>query len=390
MAERLEIPIGKPEGPTLEFKAAAALRNPDKIGREVVGLLNADGGDVWIGITERDGHAVQIDPIGDPGRARRALLDHLIATIEPAPVGEIEIDVVPRGTNAFVLRVHVEKPRHVDRTYSSRIRDLRYFGVRVADRLRTMSSDEIFARSDTDDVARQRWTKATDAVQRELAKKEKTQLPLLWLCLHPVAESLNLKFDTSTHLLFTDPSATGNRATGWTFVNRLAPVDQESASRLVHGGSGGPTTQVTRRGQIVFSAPLGLLYWKGELQLIWPYILIELTVSIFRLARALYRERAVPKPEDDRVAAQIALIGARGWKLKSGSVRSFQWELEKSSVLTKPSAISELRDPRLRQIDDHPDLCARPLIEDLYQEFGLERDDVPVEFDPIQGLQLGS
>lgn len=386
MAEPIAIPLGRREGPTLEFKAAAALRAPEKIGREVVGFLNASGGDVWIGVSEQDGVAATVEPIEDPGLARRALLDHLIATIEPAPVDEIQVEPVTDRGGACVLRIHVEKPHRRDRPYSYRVRDLRYFGVRVADRLRTMSSDEIFARSDLDEGAKQRWTEATAAVRKRLTAAEEAKQPVVWLCLHPV-EPLRLTFDAGTQLLFTDPVATDNRPSGWTFVNRRAN-HRRYESRVVHGEPGGPCTQVSSTGEILFTAPLHLLYWKGERQLIWPYILMELTVSVFRLARALYG--AVEEPGDDRVAAQLALVSARGWKLKSGSVRSLQWELEQASRLESSTAVSELRDPRLPQIVSTPDLCARPLLEDIYQEFGLEREDLPSEFDPIRGLELGS
>ena len=50
--------LGKAESDRLEFKEAEALRRPANIGREVVGFLNADGGEIWIGVKEEHERAV--------------------------------------------------------------------------------------------------------------------------------------------------------------------------------------------------------------------------------------------------------------------------------------------------------------------------------------------
>jgi len=80
---RSEELAGKAESDRLEFKEEAVLERPASIGREVVGFLNADGGDIWIGVKEEHERAVGYESIPDIEQARRSLLDHLIDTIQP-------------------------------------------------------------------------------------------------------------------------------------------------------------------------------------------------------------------------------------------------------------------------------------------------------------------
>jgi hypothetical protein len=57
------IPLGERESQKLEFKSSAILEQPDKIAKEVVAMLNAEGGEVWIGIREDEARAVECEPI---------------------------------------------------------------------------------------------------------------------------------------------------------------------------------------------------------------------------------------------------------------------------------------------------------------------------------------
>jgi len=380
-----QIPLGQKEGPRLEFKAAAALRTPERIGREIVGMLNAHGGDVWIGLEEKDGVADKVGGVAEPDRAQRALLDHLIETIEPAPRDEITIEQVRDAEGNCVLRVRAKPVRRDGWPYAYRLRDGRYFGVRVADRLRTMSRHEIFANSNDTSAAEKRWRDGASDVAKRLDEARSSSRPMLWLCLRPLG-SMNLTLGPALDGLFWDPVKTNNRPNGWTFVDQRARP-QKKGSRIIHGDPNGRYTEVHRGGLILFSAPLDFLFWKGPERLIWPYIMIEFAVSIFKLASRLYAETPL---EDDRVATQMSLLSARGWHLKAGSARSVRWQFDEPSTLQENEATTELRMQQRDHIVTAPDGCAYPLIQDIYEEFGLERDDLPPEFDPVTGLELAA
>jgi predicted HTH transcriptional regulator len=101
------IPLGEAESQCLEFKAADALRSPESIAKSVVGLLNAQGGELWIGLREENERAVSLESVPDAEAACRSLRDHLIDTVEPAP-SEREISIKPvthdSGARLVLLR----------------------------------------------------------------------------------------------------------------------------------------------------------------------------------------------------------------------------------------------------------------------------------------------
>src|SRR6185295_20094854 len=90
-------------GPHLEFKGIDALKDPEKIAREVVAMLNAQGGKVWVGLREEDGRAVAVEPIADPEREKGRLLNYLVDTIEPAISNSmVNIEVQDQGQGAVL------------------------------------------------------------------------------------------------------------------------------------------------------------------------------------------------------------------------------------------------------------------------------------------------
>lgn len=78
------IPLGQKEGPRLELKGADVLKDPEKIAREIVAMLNAEGGEVWVGLREEGNRAVAVEEIADPEGEQRRLLDFLGDVVEPS------------------------------------------------------------------------------------------------------------------------------------------------------------------------------------------------------------------------------------------------------------------------------------------------------------------
>ena len=112
MTMAVEIPLGRVEDQHLELKSRDALKHPETIAREVVAMLNADGGEIWIGIREENGRAMEIEPVDDAEPAKERLWDHLVDSLEPAlRHDEVRIELVdlPGGgeDKAQLLRVEV-------------------------------------------------------------------------------------------------------------------------------------------------------------------------------------------------------------------------------------------------------------------------------------------
>jgi hypothetical protein len=214
--------LGKREDGHLEFKDAEVLRRPVNVAREVVGFLNADGGDVWIGVKEGEqGQAAELQPLPNPEAARRSIFDHLVGVIEPS-FSQDEVAVTCVGG---LVRVAVSKGAHPP--YAVRDGGRRFL-IRVDDRLNEMTREQIrdaFTK-ETGDAGRDLSALKVDL--RERLKVDALKRDQLWLGLVPT-ERLTIDFsDESTKKLFwtwfTDPKATWAR-------HRLHQDDHQRARR---------------------------------------------------------------------------------------------------------------------------------------------------------------
>src|SRR5687768_7827026 len=115
---KAKIPIGKRESQRLEFKAAAALESLSTVSREAVAMLNAEGGEIWIGLREHDGVATSVEAIRDAEDRKIALLNHLLDVIEPRLTSqEVDIRVVGVPEGGEILLVDLD-PRVESRPYA--------------------------------------------------------------------------------------------------------------------------------------------------------------------------------------------------------------------------------------------------------------------------------
>ena len=102
-------PRGKTESQTLEFKGRDALKQMKAISRSVVAMLNASGGEIWIGVAEEVGMAVRVEPIEDVEERKQALWNHLVDTLDPIPKEEeVSLESVDTSEGS-VLRIEVVK-----------------------------------------------------------------------------------------------------------------------------------------------------------------------------------------------------------------------------------------------------------------------------------------
>ncbi|MFL6259905.1 MAG: helix-turn-helix domain-containing protein [Thermoanaerobaculia bacterium] len=399
-----EIPLGKREGLHLEFKAAEALKDPEKIAREVVAMLNAEGGEVWVGLREEEGVAVAVEEIPEPELSRQSVRDFLVSTVEPSPSpGEIKIDLVP-SPKGSILRLQAE-PNPNRKPYALLRKSGRAFWIRIADRLRVMDREEIResfqgSKPNQDELRRAEETLKVElnALQREAGRDRSD---IFWLRILPVPPfSLDLSALLKGNLLL-DPRETGNRRTGKTFFQVYDPRGERpslQAGRLMVGESDAVALSIYRDKGIKLRLPLEKLHAGHEpgatkpLHWLW---LLELPVSVFRLLSKMiksgdYWEK--PLAPDTMFLCSIALFGLEGWTLRPFSPRTYQANEWINYLLQDPRSSSDqdfiLANPlpfRVSEVRDYPDRCGFLLTSRIYEAFGFDPDQMPPEFDQKAG-----
>jgi hypothetical protein len=370
------IPLWKKEDRRLEFKSADALKDPEKIAREVVAMLNAEGGEIWVGLREEGGRAVAIEPLADPEVEERRLLDFLVDTIEP-PVseGEVSVGSVDEG-NGTVLRI-VVSPDQARKPYAFLRKGGRHFVIRVGDRIRPMARDEVFLRRP--ERNREALERAEAKVLEDRNSVLKAGTKLFWLRLEPATPvSLDIQNPLYEELL-QDPQKTQNRLSGWNF-SKFQYRPRVRKDKLVTDPEDLLAVEIRRDGGLLFSAPLEALYWKGEQNQIWPPVLLEYVVSAFRIARSVYEGHLQSR---DAVVTDLVISGLKGWQLSPGIPERWQrpsrvFSEAEDFVLVQPLAFF------FKEIEAEPDHCGYRLIERIYEAFGFRRESIPL-FDPATG-----
>ena len=378
------VPIGRQENEHLEFKAAAVVKDLPSVGRAVGAMLNAAGGEVWIGIAERQGVADRVDPVEDAEGARRRILDHLVETIEPSPkTEEVKVEVVPAEAGA-VLRIQVQ-PQKDRRPYAHLKGGARRYEIRFGDRVRPMTREEILDRNEP----------TADGGASILLRKRaefRTPLPTLWLRIQPDPSlSLDLQ-DSDLADLLRNPSRSANRPDGWVCTNPYVDTHLDGGSLWLGERSytkNKTLTEIHADGAVVFTVPLANMRCGWEYgtpggdanRELHPYAVVEYPVSVFRLAKELYLNRL---PANSRVFADMALLRPGGWKLRRHSPDSIGYALRDPEVaaegedILKPEPFSFAKE----ELIENPDGCAYKLVRWVYQAFGHPEDHIPREFDP--------
>jgi hypothetical protein len=379
--------LGKAESDRLEFKEAEALRRPANIAREVVGFLNAKGGEIWIGVKEEHEKAVDFQRIADVEQARSALLNHLIDTIEP-PFRSDEVDLKCKGD-----LIHVTVKKGIRPPYAQRDGGRRFW-IRIDHRLREMSREEIgkeFAEAfKAHSTEKDRVAEITEKLRKDQASAALEE-PELWLQLVPT-ESLDIDFnDKPTQDQFrvwlTDPSATGNRRSGWDFVHDLRGP-RFLGDQVRHGNDDDyMRTQITEQGQLTFRVHSdSLRQLVGAVSSFAPYALVEYPVSVFRLMAAILGRHAEAHA-DMQVVTGLVISGIRGWSLSPGSPR------EPARHWGGPKAfeddVLEIDPAQLvfaaNDLKENPDRCGLRVVRLIYGRFGFESGAIPPEFNQQQG-----
>lgn len=375
--------VGRKESLSLEFKDRDVLGKPATVGREVVGMLNARGGAILIGVMDRDGQAGAIQPLDDADTAERNLLNHLVDTIEPSPRGtEVVVETCEVSGSGRILRVRV-KPEPRRQPYAQlKSSGGRYYYIRIGDRNRSMTREELAEAWCETEVEEKAEEDARSQMLGEREKLRKRSKETFWLCILPVDElAVDIQSQRVSELL-RDASLTGNRPTGWVFANPYREPELKKG-RIVQGVPDGIEASVHRSGKITLSAPLASFQWQGQERELYPYALLEFPTSAFRLAAQVYSAKLVPEA---RVLADLALFGLEGWTLRPYSpsvhghrIHSMQhdtWPFEEGrDFVDRPISFG------CRELCEEPDWCSYRLIKRIYEAYGHPEELIPREFD---------
>jgi hypothetical protein len=382
MSGQPDIPVGQLEGQRLEFKSAAALLQPASIVREVVGMLNSEGGEVWIGLRDEGGRAIAVDLIPAVERERGRLLDSLVDSLSPRPGHqEVTVEAVsfPESGDGGLLRIHVV-PKQQRRPYAQVKGASFTFVVRVGSRLRPMEREEILGEGGTGEEKllhseRARISREADAVRGSGESG-------LWLRVQPVPK---LDIDPADGIfseLASDPHRSGNRRFRSFAISRKLPT-----VRLDHVEWGMEKSLAVRfdaDGGATFMLALDLVSMRTESDdpmELDPLRLAEYSVSGLRIARSVYDHFGLPL--DAQVLVELALLGRGNFLLRPGSPGPFFSHGEPADLQEADAAagLSFSADEFL----DNPDHCGFRLLSLIYQAFGIREEDMPQEFDRQTG-----
>jgi hypothetical protein len=393
------------EDERLELKSAEVLaRDPESVARAVVGMLNATGGEIWIGVDEENERPAAINPVAEPERARRRLWDYLVETTDPAPLpGEVVIDLEPIQQDRAVLIVRIQPPPESSPRlpFAFRRKGGWHFIRRIGARNHPMTREEVF---------RQPITRTSDpnveaAMQDLMAARQKVRDSGgegLWLGLEPVRKITLDVQDPKFDRLASDPSATQNRRVGAHFA--MANRRPRTAHGRVEWGwwsevSNSPVArvEVQENGSLSFWASLVLLQGPEGLfgsmegedgRELDPIALLEFPISAFRIAAEIYRHHLSP---GDLVAVDLALFASGGWALRRGTPGTAYYRgaagrsierLDESDLIWEPTTLE------FRDIGESPDRCGFRFVRRIYQSFGIREDDMPRQYDRETGRLL--
>lgn len=390
------LPLGQPEAQDLKFLPVAALHGPDAVAREVVAMLNATGGTVWVGLFEDQGRATRAQPL--PQGARQRLADHLAIAVEPTP-SVTELDLVEVALQHGSVLAIVARPDRARGPYAQVGRGCRAYVTRVGSSVRPMSREELARAFHDGETARGEATGWASA--RLLQARDAAVEPGLWLgaCFAPEAR---IGLEASRPLLvplLQEAELTGNRIGGYHFANpyRSPAINPDGLS----------LGQRAEDRDALWIGPDGTLQlWIGRERLrrslgrpagaeptIHAMLLIEYTASIFRLLGALLRQGLVELPSDASVLVDLALRGFLGWRLGQdfalpAAIQLQPWEgrVAHDAGTTPYGAATpfNVAPPRLAQRDvlfesplalpadelrRSPDRCAFLLLRRVYQAF---------------------
>lgn len=361
--------FGRPEGPRLEYKGAAA--GAETLAPVVVGFLNSGGGTLVLGV--RDDGSLE----GVPQARERAerLLPLLLDRIEPSPEGLVRATPVSPG-GVEVLQIDVDAGG--GQVFAEGQRGRYCFWSRAGDQVRPLGWTEVLERLDGGGGGPPGWA-------RDLSDEQGTVLVL-------VAEEQERKqpcrLGPLADRLERARSAIDGRVLGWTVLPPGAP--EVRGGEATWGGRDQARRLVlaAREGRLVarFEGRDRFLVWKQPTgvagPVLYPFPATEGPATFCRLLGRLAMSR-----EPGPVRLTLGLWNARGWSLGPGRPDSFGWAIPATSW-TAPvgeQALAVHHHSSWAALASAPEREAWGLVVQLYEWFGYGEESVPF-WDEGEGL----
>lgn len=387
---------GKHEGQKLEFKGRDSVDDARTIPRAVCAMLNADGGEVLVGVKD-DGHE---DPLDDPLGAERAVHDKLISTISPSLPKQLKIE---RFDDAAALRIVVPAgEKHA--LYAVKSTEGRFF-VPIRSGARTQNLDWLEIRhklaNGASPTATADWSpervRSEMATWIELASAEPSSSLrsmgglFVWLGVETRgSEDLLDAVRPELIRVVGDPETIGIDRDGWhfsTLATRLGTqVVRQKDNRLLSGdlAEGYRCLDVFARGGLVlrFATRLGSeMRWGQNIAeqerstILNPWALSESISSCARLLDALLEAADV---EPVRVWGALELTRSSGLQLPPHrpNIAAFHLWHRWPPALTD-AVVSANREIDGSEFRERPDRLAHRLLTDVYRTFGHNDSAVP-------------
>jgi schlafen family protein len=396
--------IGTPESQHLEFKQADSIRTPKgrmKIAREIVAMLNAPGiSKLFVGIQDDSGKASGYDLLGDEDEIHiSALTDLLIDRIEPRMPFDLLFDFEKiEKDQGFLLGIQVRSPSPSPTPgFCVRDGEKRIYLIRHLDRKRPMEYSELLGNCEPRGPQKFPGKTFLD-LWKEMGEQpeHKGWFPrehafLLAIGLEAPGRERYPVNSSQLKQLVAFPDERDQRPGGWTFTLNQHFRDLSGKPRKVFE-SGFPEERyrqlrVDHRGIIAFSMDLSHLQWEVPKELsavfptaegmIYPYAFIEYIVSAFRIARAVWKDEMEDGTE---VFFKLALTDIQNWVLpRFGPNKVGYYPVERWAQFEEGKDL-QLGTHRSKgsSLINNPDELAWIILEDVYSEFGLESNVIPL------------
>ena len=383
-----KVPIGRREGLKLEFKSVGSLDRPLSIAREVVAMLNAEGGKVWIGLSETDGIATREENVPDAGKQKDRLWNVFLEKIDPEPREDVLIEVVSGSGGVSLLCIDVRRDEKRG-PYALRGESL-LFLRRVDHRVRAMTREEILGKEPS----------TLDEATRALGLRRDAILALpddrFWLAFQPsppgALDASALKVRVRD--LLSDPTRAGNRRSGWNYglpSSRDLRLEGNAAAgtRVAREDVDGGKVAIAGDGCVEFEIPLSFLendqkLDRRETRELHPLALLEYVVSATRLVRALREPLEELGLQNVSFLVDFAITRAKGWTIPEYAPGTHGYRLPKT---WPPHELGEVLQPRARlqfpveQLASNPDRVGFRVVKEIYEILGLTDDRIPAAYD---------
>lgn len=386
--------LGTKESRNLEFKAAESLRSPAgrrKIAREVVGMLNDDGGRILIGLGEQAGALFSLDPLMDAERPLAdSLRDTLVDVVEPRLRSEdCRLEWIALDGGGSILEVTVPRPRRNPvPPFCVREGDARVYVTRIGDRLRPMSYQELLGREESPAAQQESWfQQVLEAGIKHYDVRSHPSFLLVLGVQDPSSKTSPVLASDALQLAISPPASVA-RTNGWSFhaPHGRTPRWKEPGKILIGGDEEYEYRQfyADHRGRLFFRTRLEHLQWNlpeaflsgpgKQGGAIYPYALAEMTVSVMRFAQRLWAEQP---PESDVYAAML-LTGTKDWHLPPcGPDKLAYRRIELWSRTSEPELLAGPHRLPAASFQANPDALAFELLAGIYDRFDYSSDRIP-------------